>query len=138
MNENARKNSDGWELSDIEIYQDGFWINGDILCVRDCINYYSLNEKNSRKFTFFKLIEEKLMLLAKLKDVEQNIQKVELDVSRTPLDKYYALKIHIKRKHEIVCKQQLNEFKFSIFKSDKSMDFDPDQKEIYSKDETDV
>lgn len=123
-----------FDLQNIEIDYDGLSVRGDIIYYWDCINHYENIEKNPRKLLFSRMMEQKLLLLAKLKDVEINIGKLLDNDLLSPMDKYYRLKEHINKKFEICGKKELNEMKLDLYKTYKDMDYDPDDAETQPKD----
>ena len=135
--ESKKKNVDTTEyfdLKNIEIDYEGLSVRGDIIYYWDCINHYENIEKNPRKLLFSRMMEQKLLLLAKLKDVEINIGKLLDNDLLSPMDKYYRLKEHINKKFEICGKKELNEMKLDLYKTYKDMDYDPDDAETQPKD----
>ena len=135
--ESKKKNVDTTEyfdLQNIEIDYEGLSVRGDIIYYWDCINHYENIEKNPRKLLFSRMMEQKLLLLAKLKDVEINIGKLLDNDLLSPMDKYYRLKEHINKKFEICGKKELNEMKLDLYKTYKDMDYDPDDAETQPKD----
>ena len=123
-----------FDLQNIEIDYEGLSVRGDIIYYWDCINHYENIEKNPRKLLFSRMMEQKLLLLAKLKDVEINIGKLLDNDLLSPMDKYYRLKEHINKKFEICGKKELNEMKLDLYKTYKDMDYDPDDAETQPKD----
>ena len=83
------------------------------------------------------MLEQKLLLNAKLRDIEANIKKLEENTVRSVLEKYYAKKSLVKTKYKLECMLSINRMKLELYNVYKNMEYDPDDQELLPMDEVD-
>ena len=126
-----------FDLQSIEIKHDGVFVRGDIIYIWDRLNHYTNVEKNARKLVYYKMLERKLLLNAKLRDIEANIKKLEENTVGSVLEKYYAKKSLVKTKYKLECMLSINRMKLELYNVYKNMEYDPDDQEFLPMDEVD-